>query len=336
MGSVVGGVLGYAASEDQIDAANQARKDALGQWTGLNAPSVASQQLSLQDLANAGNMVSQNEGNIGMDPTAMGNIQTDPRLQQAQMAALDQLSQMGQTGLTAGERAALNEARRGSAQEAQAKSAQITSDMARRGMGGSGSELAARLQAAQSSADRQSQQSDSTMQMAQQRALQAIGQQGSLAGQMNNQQFQQQADIAKAKDAINQFNTQNAQQVQQRNVAAANAAQLRNLQNQQSLNAVNTQTHNQQQQYNKGLIQQQFNNQTALAAGRSGQYQGIAQANQQQAGNTANMWAGIGKGVDTGAGSYFANQRTQDTPGMKTSSGYTTAGGDENQTEDIA
>jgi hypothetical protein len=317
MGGAIGGIAGMAASEQNSSDAINARQQGLAQWMNLNAPSVSSQQLALQNYQNAGNLSPQDIQTMQQGPNAMAGITTDPRLQQAQMAALSQLSTTGQMGMTPAEQAALTQAQQGAASQAQSKNAQIMDQFARTGMGGSGAQLAAQLSNSQSSAQQLANNSNQVAQNAQQNAMQAMSQAGQLGGQMQSQQFGQKAQIAQAQNYINQFNTQNSQQVQNMNVQAANAAALRNLQNQQSLMGQNTQLANQQQQYNKQLIQQQFTNQTALAAGRSGQYQGIAQANQQQAGNTANSYAGIGRGVDTGVGAlYNANQNSNNNDGL--------------------
>ena len=309
MGSIIAPFAGAMAAQEQANAASAARDAALRQYLGINPPSVRDQELALQQYQSAGEYNPEMLQNISMGDTAFGGIKTDPRLLDAQMAALQQLTQTGQMGMTPAEAAALADVNRSTQAQAQAKSQQILDNMARRGMGGSGAELAAQLQNAQSSADRASQQSGQTAQMAQQQALQAIAQAGQLGGQIGSQQFGQQADIARAKDYINQFNTANAQQTQRQNVAASNDAALRNLLQQQNMMNMNTQLSNQQQQYNKQLLQQQFNNQMALAAGRAGQYQGVAQAAQQQAGRTADMWAGIGRGIDTGIGAIYNNSQ---------------------------
>ncbi len=317
MGGVIGGIAGaYNAGQDR-DAAAQARNQALQQWTGLNAPDIASQQLALQQYQNAGNLNPAQIQALQQGPSAMEGIQTDPRLVQSQMAALQQLSTTGQMGMTPAEQAALNQAQQQASAQAQAKNAQIMDQFARTGMGGSGAQLAAQLSNSQGQAQQLANNSNQVAQNAQQNALQAISQAGQLGGQINAQQFGQKSDIAKAKDYINRFNTENSQQVQNANVQAANAAALRNLTNQQNISGQNTQLANQQQQYNKQLIQQQFNNQAALAAGRSGQYQGIAQQNMQNAANTANSYAGIGQGIDTGVGAlYHASSNSNGNDGL--------------------
>lgn len=301
----MGAVIGGQQAENNRQAAQHAQEQALQLYGNMSVPSVTSQQLNLADYQNAGNLTPQALQALQMGPTAMGGIQTDPRLVQAQMAALNQLSTTGQMGMTPAEQAALNQAQQQAAAQAQAKNAQIMDQFARTGMGGSGAQLAAQLSNSQGAAQMLANNSNQVAQNAQQNALQAISQSGGLAGQIQGQQFGQQAEIARARDYINQFNTQNAQNVQNTNVGAANQAQLRNLTNQQSLMNQNTELGNQQQQHNKQLLQQQYNNQLGLAAGRAGQYQGIAQTQQQNAANTANQWAGIGQGVDTGLGAMY-------------------------------
>lgn len=306
--AVGGALMGNQQASADRRAAERARQQALAQFMNIELPDIQAQRIDPRLVEYLGDFQAQQEAAIGMGPSAMEGISTDPRLAEAQMSALEKISQMGETGLLPGEEAALRQARRGAAQEAQAKSAQLLDEFARRGMGGSGAELASRLQASQSGADRLSAESDRLLQMAQERALAAIGQQGNLAGQIRGQSFGEQSDVARAKDAINQFNTANQQGVQQRNIANTNQANLRNLGEQQRISEARAAQQNMAEQYNKQLLQQQFNNKMNLAAGRAGQFQGTANAAQQQAGNTANMWAQIGQGVAGGVANYQQGQ----------------------------
>lgn len=302
--AIGGAMIGNQQASANRTAAENARRQAIEQFMRIQIPDIEAQKIDPRLMEYIGNYQAGQEGAIGMNPSSMEGVSTDPRLADAQMSALDLLSQMGETGLLPGEEAALRQSRRGSAQEAQAKSAQLLDEFARRGMGGSGAELASRLQASQSSADRMSQESDRILQMAQERALSAIGQQGNLAGQIRNQSFGEQSDVARAQDAINQFNTANQQNVQQRNVASTNQANQRNLGEQQRIAEGRTAQQNMADQYNKELQQQQFGNRMNLAAGRAGQFTGSADAASKQAGQTADMWAGIGRGVGTGVAAY--------------------------------
>lgn len=310
--AIAGSAIGnQQASADRRSAAN-ARQQAISQFMNLQLPDIDKQKITPELLEYIGDLQMQQEGALNLGPSEMQGVSTDPRLADAQMGALSQLTEIGETGLLPGERAALNQARRGAAAESQAKSAQLLDEYARRGMGGSGSELAARLQSAQSGGDRLSQENDRLMQMAQQRALSAISQQGNLAGQIRGQSFGEQSDVAQAQDAINRFNTANQQSVQQRNVGANNAATQRNLSEQQRIGEARAGQKNMAQQYNKELQQQQFSNQLNLAAGRAGQFTGAANASQQQAGRTADMWAGIGRGAGTAIATYNQGQKNDE------------------------
>jgi hypothetical protein len=93
-----------------------------------------------------------------------------------------------------------------------------------------------------------------------------------MASQMSQQQLALAGQKASAADVINQFNTQNRQ-----NVNAQNLASRQSIANQQAANR------NQQEMYNKGLIQQDFQNRMAKATGVTGQQTNLANVYGQQA-----------------------------------------------------
>lgn len=270
---------------------------AMREWDKLEAqlPSISEQELQYILPEIVGEYGPEMEQYLGDLVSEYSSIESDPRLRDSQLSVLDYLAEVGETGLTASERAALNEIRRATQQEAEAKQQQIIQNMAQRGAGGSGAELAARLSGAQSAADRMSRESDQLAMLAQQRALQAMMQQGQMAGNLRTQDFNEASSIAQAKDAMNTFNRNNQQSLQQRNIGARNQAQLQNLQQRQAVSDAATALKNQQQQYNKGLLQQQFQNQLDINRGRAGIASAQAQANQQaNASNQAGMWQAFG------------------------------------------
>jgi hypothetical protein len=108
---------------------------------------------------------------------------------------------------------------------------------------------------------------------AQQARMAALGQQGSMAAQMQGQGLQLAGQKASAADAIAQFNAQNRQ-----NVAG------RNLGERQRIGEAGSATRNQEQMYNQALIQQRFQNEMAKATGVTGAQSALAQQMQQQAG----------------------------------------------------
>lgn len=296
-GTVIGGVMANQRSQGDRDAMMKQYQDAQAQFANLDVPDETKQQLILQSLVQQGTITPQQIQAVQQDPSQMAGIQTDPKLRAAQMQALDTMSKMGQTGLQAQDMAALDASRRATAGDEHAKDQAILQNMAARGQGGSGQELAARLQSSQSSADRANQQSDQIMAMAQNRMLQAAAQGGQLGSQIRGQDYSEKGNAAAAQDAINRFNAQQATGINATNVGALNQAQQANLAAKQSIANANVATANTQDQYNKQLLQQKYNNQLALAGARAGQNQNMGAALGQQANATAGMWQNIGAGV---------------------------------------
>lgn len=159
-----------------------------------------------------------------VDKSAMDGISTDPRLKQAQLAALASMQEIGSSGgMTATERAQLAKVQGEVAQADRGRREAILQNMRSRGMGGSGMELLAQLQSSQGATDRASQAGLDIAGMAQQRALQALTQAGGMAGGIRGQDFGEQSQIAAAKDAIAKFNAANTQQANQFNAGQLNS-----------------------------------------------------------------------------------------------------------------
>jgi hypothetical protein len=300
---IVGGIIGNAVSSGDRQQALDLQKQALANIMGVSTPDIEKMQLALQQYQLAGQVNPEMEQIIKQDPSLLANIQVDPRLRQAQMGALSKLQSMGVSGLRPEDQAALAKVMNNVNQQEQANEQSILQNMQQRGIGGSGAELAAKLNSAQASANRASEQGLDIAGQASQRALQAIMQAGSLGGQMEGQQFGEEAQKASAQDIINRYNAQNAQQVANTNINAKNLAQAQNLQNQQAILNANAQLANQQQQYNKGLAQQNYQNQLNKAQVAAGQSGNLSNAYNQQAANTQKMYSGIGQGVGQGLSS---------------------------------
>ena len=299
MGSIVGGIIGQNKAEGMYSGAGELSNKALQELQKVGVPSVQEQEIQNQQLQYLGQYTPEQQQAIAQAQSAMGGITTDPRLQQAQMQALQTLTQMGQVPLTDTERMQLNQMQRDVAAQEQARQQSILQSLQQRGMGGSGQELAARLSSSQGAANAAQAQSDQIAAMAQQRALQAIGQAGTLGGQMQAQSFGQQAQQAQAQDVINAFNIANRRDIQSSNVGLANQLGAQAQTERQRIAETNVGLSNQQQQYNKQLLQQQFQNQMQKATGTAGIYQNQA-AQQMQAGQaTAQSYAQMGQGVDT-------------------------------------
>lgn len=311
--TVGGALIGANQASKDRDAANAARQAALEQYANIQLPSIGAQELNLQDFQNAGTMTPEMEQLIQMGPTAMEGISLDPQTRAMQMQALEQMSGLASGKIQPGDVAGFEMAKRDAAAQDQAKQGQILQEMQQRGQGGSGAELLARLKSAQSSADRLNQADLEQAKQMQQARMAALQNQSNMAAGLRSQDYGQQSDLAKARDTIAQFNAQNAQNVAGKNTSLKNNAQQMNLQNAQNLANINTETQNKQQIANKGLLQQQYNNQLNLAGAKAGQYNNQATSRDTQAGQTAGMWAGIGQGVGSAFGAYNNSKKSDST-----------------------
>lgn len=257
-------------------------------FSDLELPSIADMELQLQQLVQQGVLTPEEAQAELVGRSEMSGIQTDPALKKAQMDALLGLQEISEGGLTKMDEANLSRIRNEENTAARGQREAILQNAQSRGMGGSGLELMANLQNSQDAATRASQRDMDVAATAQERALQALIQGGQMGGQMQAQDFNQQAQVAGANDAISKFNAQNKNTVNMANTQAKNQAQQYNLDQQQNIANQNVGLKNQQQMHNKNLLQQNFSNEMAKRGGQSGVAQANAQAQGQNSQNQAN------------------------------------------------
>jgi hypothetical protein len=215
-------------------------------------------QKSIQDYLKNGNSQYNWLGDLGYGPelgdTEMGNIKVDPQYAHFEQQALRDLEAQSKDGLSARDQADLAQLESQVNRQNAGRQGAIQQNMAARGMGGSGMELVAQMQASQDATERQALASMEKAAMAQEGRRGATAQLGQQAGQMSARDFQQQAQKANAQDAINRFNVANQQNVNQYNnagrqgVAGQNTAQA----NQFQANAMGAKQAGAQMQYNMG------------------------------------------------------------------------------------
>lgn len=307
--SGIGGLLGQILGGGDRATARKYNKRALEEIEGLSAPSIGDMTLDLESYANAGNLNPELASVVAAGPSAMEGVAVDPALKDAEMEALLELQTIGDGGLRLSDQNALNKVRNEVDRSAKASRDSIMANMNARGRGGSGFELAAQLAGAQGDADRLSNESLDIAAQAEDRALEALMGAGGMAGNMNSRDFQQQSDVARAKDEINLFNAANRQDVLSSNVNRTNDARSRNLENTQDLSNSNVDLRNAQQQHNKGLVQTDFENRANLAGMKNSAYGNAAKVAQGQGDATAAQWAGIGNAVGQGVLAATTNQK---------------------------
>ncbi len=293
LGSIIGNIAG-SGDRKKADALKQS---ALDNISGLKLPQLEQLKIQMEELRSQGELTPEMEATITQQMSEMGNVSTDPRLKDAQMAALTKMMGMSEGGLSAQDRLRLNDTRRTIAGDTHAADEQILQQMAQRGAGGSGAELAARIMSSQGQADRAARAGDEIAAQANAQALQAMMNSGTMGGQIREQDFGEQARKAEAADAVNRFNAANQQQVVSRNTSARNDAQGANLTSKQRIADANVGTHNYQDQYNKNLIVDNYNREREKADMLSKAQQGRAADFTAASDRKKAMGAGIGKGV---------------------------------------
>lgn len=260
MGKLFGGGGGDGGASASMAAALKALEK-------VPLPDIEKMRIVLEEPQLVGQLIAEAQG-----PSAYEEIQIDPRLRQAEMSALEMLSQRGKEGLTEEDRIAFRQLQDQVAADEQARQATIAAQMEQQGLSDSGTSLAAKLASSQAAAQRQTQQASEMAKAALEAKRGALTQAGQVASQMGTQQFAQGAQKASAQDAIAQFNLINRMNVQQQNLGER-----------QRIQDTKTDLRNQQEMFNKGLIQQQFQNQMAKAGASANMLQNQAQMQQQAA-----------------------------------------------------
>ncbi len=302
--NLVGGILGNNAASGDRAEASRILKDLYDKYNALDIPDVEKLKLALEEYQSAGAYVPEQEALLAqLSDTNLAGISTDPRLAQTQADMLAKTEQLAETGMSAIDRAQLDQLLRSTNANTTANQKSILENRARRGMASGGDELAAELSAGQSGANRASAEALQIAAEAMNRRMAATGQAAALAKSIEDSQYGRQSDVASARDAIERFNKSMSQDVASRNTQTRNQAQQTNLQNEQARINANTGLRNQQQQYNKNLYQQDFENNLRKLQGMSGA--GTAQSKNldARADATSNMYSNVASGL----GSISAN-----------------------------
>lgn len=247
-----------------------------------------------------------------LSDTELAEVLTNPRLADLYGIQTDVLGGLGEyskQGMSAIDNARLAEIQNQINQQNRGNQEAILQNMAQRGLAGSGSELAARLNAQQGAAQSGFLAGSQIAGDAAQRAFQALQSQGAYAGQMTDQQYQQLANEAQAQDMINRYNTE-----------MGNQALVQDYQTKQRIGEMNTEQTNRVNQSNKDLINQaiQYNtvqkpmNQYAMQSNQAQMaMQGLGnQANiaAQNAAANQQFWGNLAGSAIQG-GAYWAGQK---------------------------
>lgn len=251
------------AGRSQMRQANRLMREQMARLEAIGIPSIEAQKIVLESPELVGMLEAETLG-----PSRFEEISMDPRLQAAQMAALEGITGFTESGRDAQSRLDLEEGLSRIEGAEQADFQKITEDPTLN----LGQKLALREAMKERSAQGKREIALQTAAQAQQARMAALGQQANLASGMQQQQLGLAGQKASAADAIAQFNTQNRQNIN-----------ARNLSEKQRIAEAGIAARGQQEKYNKGLIQQQFQNEIAKATGQGQVSQNMANLQAQQA-----------------------------------------------------
>lgn len=212
-----------------------------------------------------------------LGPSAFEDVKADPTLRNAQLSAIDAFQKTATAGgLDPMAQAQQAEALQHARQQEQGQRQAITSGYRRRGMGGSGMDLAAQMGSASQQADRAGMESLQSAAGAQQRAIDAWAKSAGVAGQTRGQDFTENSALAEARDAIGRYNQQTRERVHG---------------------------------YNNDLLQRGHENRVGIADRKYDAKRGEAGYYGKRANDTRAMWGGVGQAAGQAAGAYGDYER---------------------------
>lgn len=256
---------------------DQMRQQAIDAFNSIKTPELSDLQVQLSKYVQSGELTPEQAEAELLKSSAFNDIVSDPSLEGAQKSALSSLQNVANSGgLTAIDKAQLQDITNQQNQEARGRNESIMQTARERGMGNSDISTVNQLMNEQGAADRASQRGTDVAAQAQARALQSMIAAGNTAGGIRGQDYAEQAEKAKAENAIDLFNKQTLNQTNLYNVDTANRAQAANLAAKQATSDANTQTENQNKMYNAQQNQQLYDDQLKKASGISGQYSAAA------------------------------------------------------------
>lgn len=270
------------------DAGSDELKQALAAIQAVRSPTAAELTLpELQKYVQAGVLTPQQYQAILTDPNVYSDViaaTQDTSGSDAQKAALQQLSGIVQAGgSTPINEANLRHNIDSTNQAMKGARGAIKQNAQERGVMGGGLEFIDQLMNEQSNAEIANKGAIDSAANNARLALEALGQQGQLGGQLQGQANQMSQAQAEAARQIAEYNSQLQSQANQYNTQNANQAQQMNLANAQDISNRNTGDMNMRTQYNTQVPQQVFQNDMSKAGAVAGAYGNAGALKQQQA-----------------------------------------------------
>jgi hypothetical protein len=224
----------------------QAVREALAELENLDIPPAEKRVIKYEMLQRVGTYNPELEADIVQGDTELKKIVEDPTYKAKQQEVLANLITKTEQGLDASDMAARNQIVREVGREASARNDAVLTGMARRGMLGSGAELAAKLSNEQVAAERAQVEGEKLAATRAEAMRDALAKVGKFATDVRGQEYDMSKDKASAQDVINKYNTSASRDVQERNIYNKNFAKQLNLKEDQRIADANVGTRNTQ------------------------------------------------------------------------------------------
>ena len=314
--SIFGGILASNERQEAQDAMNRRLAEIMRKFNELDIPSIEKQKLILEEVKSVGLYTPELEDIIRLGPSAWEGIAVNPELRGNEYEVLKKLDEIIEGGgLNKSDKARILDVADRMAIKARGIREATSQNFRQRGIGGSGLEIAQTIKGDQDVIQEEAKASRDIEARAEERALQAILQKGQLSGQLGDKELNEAGKKASAKDAISRFNTQALMGREGRRVSNANAASRYNLDRDQRVADTNVGIRNQQQQYNKNLIRQNYQDKLAKLKASLG-FESQASTNMYNqdiggANQTQNIWSTLGN-IGGKVGGYYQDRSDHD------------------------
>lgn len=303
-GAVIGGAVGAiggllsagAASGDQEQMMRTVQQ-AQDMLLNAGAPPDVAKQLILQQYQSMGVYSPVLEKEMQKLSSEVSKIQENQATKDIQLSALKGIQERAQGGLTAADRVAMMNIQDQMAQAAQSERAATQQSLQQRGIGGGGAEIAGMIAGGQGAMQQGAQAARGLMASQSQQALNALAQQGSMAGSIRGQDYEVAAAKARAADEMNRFNLQNQMAIQQRNVGTQNVAGMADWQNRQAIANRNVEQAITEQQRQAQAKQWAYEANMNRLRSAAGQAPAIAAGFSERAAQTRATGAGVTQGL---------------------------------------
>lgn len=285
----------------ELKRARELQERMLREWETLQIPSAEEMELRLPDYTFRQEYTPYLQEEVAAPETAMLGVEADPEAVAAERQVLDDLTAIAEDPtLSDIDKAALYDIISQQRGAARGSREAILQNLQERGILGAGQELVSKQMAEQAAAARGAAGGYELAGQAEARRRGALNALAELGSRMRGESFEEQSNIAKSRDLIEQFNAQLRQQQQAANVLAQQKAQQQNIEQAEREAQANYAARVAEAESSSELPKTLFEMQRQKLAGRTGQAGEVADAGQKYGEARTKSAQGIMGAAETG------------------------------------